>query len=177
MIQFRSRLLFFLLLFAISGCKTKSDSIIPAFNNYQFDTRVIEKLPQYDSLASAISVNIHLFHKNMDANAAYQAFRYMPSSNEKEVFKTLPPEIGININKYLDTLGKDFIYAFDVFKDSTIKIYIRSSRLEKTEVDIAENLSYYPKETNIGRREYPDKDTVLNKHWQYWTRFTKEGLF
>ncbi|MBL7702176.1 MAG: hypothetical protein JNM14_07995 [Ferruginibacter sp.] len=166
-----------ILLFAAAGCRTKSDSIIPAFNNYKFDTAVIKKLPVYDSLASAISAKIGLFHKKIDVDAAYHAFRYMPASNEAEVFKTIPADIGIDVNGYFTTLGKDFIYAFDVFKDSTIKIYIRNRRLENTEVDIAEYLSYYPKETNIHRRDYPDKDTVLNKHWQYWTRFTTESLF
>lgn len=166
-----------LVLLYSTGCKTKSDNIIPAFNNYRFDTAVINRLPLYDSLALAISAKIDLFHKNIDNDAAYHAFRYMPSSTEKEVFKTLPAEIGIDMNRYFATIGKDNIYAFDVFKDSTIKIYIRNRRIGKTEVDIAENLSYYPKETNIGRRDYPDKDTVLNKHWQYWTRFTTESLF
>lgn len=168
---------FILLLFTAAGCRTKSEDIIPAFNNFKFDAKVIEKLPVYDSLASAISAKISLFHKNIQADDAYHAFRYMPASNEVEVFKTLPAEIGIDINGYFTKLGKDFIYAFDVFKDSTIKIYIRNYSLEKTKVDISENLSYFPVARPIGRRDYPVKDTVLNGHWQYWVRFDKDGLF
>jgi hypothetical protein len=166
-----------LLLVFATGCKTKKQNIEPVYENYKFDNKVIEKLPLYDSLATAISGKVHLFHKNIDSNASFQAFRYMPASTEAEVFKTLPAEIGIDMNRYFSELGKDFIYAFDVFRDSTIKIYVRNYRLEKTEVDVAESLSYYPAETNIRHREYPDKDTVLNKHWQYWVRFTTESLF
>jgi hypothetical protein len=166
-----------LFLFAAAGCRTKSDDIIPAFNNFKFDDKVIEKLPVYDSLAVAISAKVHLFHKNINADDAYHAFRYMPGSKDAEVFKTIPAEIGIDVDQYFAKLGKDFIYAFDVFKDSTIKIYIRRSRLEKTAVDITENLSYFPVARAIERRDYPVKDTVLNGHWQYWVRFDKEGLF
>lgn len=165
-----------LLLLFTTGCKTKSDSIIPAFNDYKFDTRVIEKLPLYDSLAAAISGKIQLFHKHIDADASYQAFRYMPASTEDEVFKILPPDIGIDMDQYFNKLGKDFIIAFDVFKDSSIKIYIRRST-SKAEVDMMENLSYFPGNAKIHRRDYPIKDTVLNPHWLYWVRFDKGGLF
>lgn len=167
----------FLLLLCASGCKTKSDDIIPAFQNFKFDAKVMEKLPVYDSLASDISRKIHLFHKNIQADDAYHAFRYMPASKEVEVFKTLPSEIGIDMDQYSAKLGKDLIQGFDVFKDSTIKIYIRQSRIEKTKVDIWENLSYYPATTEIRRRDYPVKDTILNPHWLYWVRFDKDGLF
>ena len=101
----------------------------------------------------------------------------MPLSNEADVFTKLPPEAATKIDQYFTKLGKDFIDGFDVFKDSTIKIYIRSSPSETSQVDIEENLSYYPNGSNILRREFPVKDTILNKHWQYWIRFNKRGLF
>jgi hypothetical protein len=171
----RSSLLVFL--FAAASCHTKSDDIIPAFNNFKFDAQVIEKLPLYDSLASAIEGKIHSFHTHIDDNASYHAFRYMPDSKDAEVFKTLPPDIGINVDQYFTKISKDLIIAFDVFKDSSIKIYIRRSRLEKTEVDITENLSYNPVANKLRRRDYPIKDTILNPHWLYWVRFDKDGLF
>lgn len=169
------RAVLLLLLFAAAGCKTENKALT-AYKNYTFDTTVINKLPLYDSLASAIAEKIQLIHAHINDDDAYHAFRYMPASNEAEVFKKLPPELGTEIDRYFNKLGTDFIYAFDVFKDSTIKIYIRSRSLE-TKVDMEENLSYYLAEKNIRRREYPVKDTILNKHWQYWVRFDNQGLF
>ncbi len=176
-LKFLTRSSLLLLLCTAAGCHTKSDDIIPAFNNHKFDPKVIEKLPLYDSLASAISGKISLFHKHIDANAAYHAFRYMPSSTEAEVFKTLPPDIGIDMDQYFNKIGKDLIMAFDVFKDSTIKIYIRHYKVEKTGVDITENLAYSPVANKLRHRDYPIKDTILNPHWLYWVRFDKDGLF
>ena len=96
---------------------------------------------------------------------------------ETEVFKRLPPKAGVDIDPYFTKPGKNFIYGFDVFKDSTIKIYIRSSTSDTAQLDIEENLSYYPAGSNMRRREFPVKDTILNKHWQYWARFSKQRLF
>jgi hypothetical protein len=101
----------------------------------------------------------------------------LPLSDQDDVFKKLQPEVAPSIEPYFIKLEKDFIYGFDVFKDSTIKIYIRKSPSEKSQVDIEENLSYYPVRSNMRRREFPDKDTILNEHWQYWSRFNKRGLF
>jgi hypothetical protein len=169
----RSSLL--LVLFVAAGCKTENEALT-AYKNYTFDTAVINKLPLYDSLASAILKKIQLIHAHINDNDAYHAFRYMPASSEAEVFKKLPPELGTDIDRYFNKPGKDFIYAFDVFKDSTIKIYVRSRTLE-TKVDMEENLSYYPVGKNIRKREYPVKDTILNTHWQYWVRFDNPGFF
>jgi hypothetical protein len=170
-----SRASLLLLLFAAAGCKTENKALT-AYKNYTFDTTVINKLPLYDSLASAIAEKIQLIHKHINADDAYHAFRYMPASNEAEVFKKLPPELGTDIDRYFNQLGKDFIYAFDIFKDSSIKIYVRSRTLE-TKVDMDENLSYYPAGKSIRQREYPVKDTILNMHWQYWARFDNQGFF
>jgi len=175
--KFLTRLFLLLFLYAAAGCHTDRDEVLLAYNKYKFDPEVIEKLPVYDSLASAIIEKIHLFQKNINENDAYQAFRYMPGSSEVEVFTTLPKEISINIDQYFTTLGKNFIYGFDVFKDSTIKIYVRSRPLDTAAVDIEENISYYPAGNNIRQREYPVRDTILNTHWQYWARINKQRLF
>jgi hypothetical protein len=164
-----------LLLFAAAGCKTENKALT-AYNNYTFDTTVINKLPLYDSLASAILEKMPLIHQHIHDDDAYHAFRYMPASGEAEVFKKLPAELGTDIDRYFSRLGTDLIFAFDVFKDSTIKMYVRSRTLE-TKVDMQENLSYYPTGKKIRQREYPDKDTILSTHWQYWARFNNPGLF
>ena len=107
---------------------------------------------------------------------SYRSFKYMPLSHESNVTKKLPPEVASKIDQYFAQLGRDFIYGFDVFKDSTIKIYIRRSRSDSFQVDILENLSYFP----AGKRRHGGiflfKDTTLNKHWQYWIGFYRSRL-
>lgn len=171
------RLPLIILLFALIGCKAKSDKIIPAYTNFKFDSKVIEKLPAYDSLAAAILKEIRLFQVKVTEGDDYHAFRYMPTSNEPEVHKKLPDQIGANFSHYLSNIGSDFIYGFDVFKDSSIKIYVRKRIINSTKVEIEENLSYYPAGNSKKQRDYPIKDTVLNKHWQYWARFDTPDLF
>lgn len=175
--SFSTRIFLIVFLFAAGSCNSKGDKIIPAYNNYKFDQKVIEKLPIYDSLASAILENIHLFQDSINKNDSYQAFRYMPNSNKPEMSQKLPSEVSANIDRYITKLGKDFFYGFDIFKDSTMKIHVRKKTIEKTKVDIEENLSFYPIGLNIRHRTYPLKDTILNIHWQYWVHFDAPGLF
>ena len=173
---FLARLLILLFLYIATGCHQNSEEVSDDYKSYMFDPKVIEKLPIYDSLTSAILENFSFFQQHINEDDSYRAYKYMPLSDQADVFKKLPEEVAPKINQYFTKLGKDFIYGFDVFKDSTIKIYIRSSPLEKSQVDIEENLSYYPVRSNIRRREFPIKDTILHKHWQYWSRFNKRGL-
>lgn len=164
-----------LLLLLAAGCKTENKALT-AYKNHTFDTLVIYKLPLYDSLALAIVEKMPLIQQHIHADDAYHAFRYMPASGEADVFKKLPANLGIDIDRHYSQLGTKFIYAFDVFKDSTIKMYI-SKRTLDTKVDIRESLSYYPSGKNIRQREYPEKDTILNSHWQYRARFDNPGFF
>ena len=166
-----------LLLYLSIGCHSKSEEISAVYKRYTFDSTVIKKLPLYDSLASAILEKFSFFQQHINENDSYRAYKYMPVSDQSDVFKKLPQEVAPKIDLYFTKLGKDFIYGFDVFKDSTIKMYISNSPSEESQVDIEENLSYYPVRSNIQRRELPVKDTILNEHWQYWTRFNKRGLF
>src|SRR6185503_13261200 len=165
-----------LLLYLASGCHDSKD-VSAVYKSYTFDPKVIEKLPEYDSMAAAILEKFSFFQPDMKENESYRAYRYMPLSNQSDIFKTLPPQAAPVINPYFTKLGKDFIYGFDLFKDSTIKIYVRSSRSDKPKVDIEENLSYYPMRSSIRRREFPDKDTILNDHWQYWSRVKEHTVF
>lgn len=105
------------------------------------------------------------------------AYKYMPLSDQADMFKKLPQEVAPKINHYFLKLGNDFIYGFDVFKDSSIKIYSISNPSEKSQVDVEENLSYYLMRSDIRRREFPLIDTILNEHWLYWSRLNKRGLF
>lgn len=158
-------------------CHSNADKVLSAYNNYKFDLKVIENLPVYDSLILSISEKLSLFQNNIDKNDAYQVYRYIPESYEPGTSKKLLKEPGPKIDYYFAKLGKDLIYRFDVFKDSTIKIYIRNRPYEASQVDIEENLSYYPLEGPMQQRRFPSKDTVLTKHWQYWMRVNERRFF
>jgi len=175
--KFLKASLLLLFIYIAAGCGSGDDQLKNVYNNYRFDTAVIKKLPLYDSLARTISANLPLFHKYIDTTEAYKAFRYMPAAYEAGVYRQLPPELDSGISPIYTALGEHFIFGFDVFKDSTIKIYIRMYPVEKTMVDIAENLGYYPAGKKMKQREFPVKDTVLNTHWQYWVRLDQQGLF
>lgn len=165
---------FLLLLFTIS-CKTENKALT-AYKAWEFDTAVMHKLPLYDSLATALFKKITLIHQQIHDDDAYHAFRYMPASTETEVFKKMPDAIGHEADSVFHRIGHEHIFAFDVFKDSTIKIFIRKSTLPGG-VLLEETLSYFPVPGHITHREYPEKDSILNQHWQYRARFDNPGLF
>ncbi|MES2848475.1 MAG: hypothetical protein V4685_05435 [Bacteroidota bacterium] len=169
-----SVILYFLL---ATSCGSQSTQPPPDYKKYTFDQHVIDKLPVYDSLIKTILENFTSFQKLISEKDSYRAYRYRPLSNESDVSKNLPQEGAAKINQYFEELGKNFIYGFDIFKDSTVKIYIRSSYSGTLQLDIRENLSYYPPRINIKRRELPIKDTILNKSWQYWISFDERPLF
>lgn len=163
-------------LFTITGCDAEEDVKVE-YNNHTFDPQVINKLPLYDSLATAIIQNFPAFQKYIKDDDSYRSFRYMPFvTDDPDVYIKLPKAAAPNIDPHFNRLGKDFIYGFDIFKDSSIKFFVRTKYTSKTKVDIEDNLSYYPA-GNMRRRQFPEKDSVLNSHWQYWIRFSKRDLF
>lgn len=169
----------FLLIFIwiAAGCQSNTNEVSAAYSNYKFDLKVIENLPVYDSLILSIWEKLSLFQQHIDKNDAYQVYRYIPDSYEPGTFQKLLKEPGPKVDYYFAKLGKDLIYRFDVFKDSTVKIYIRDWPYEATRVDIEENLSYYPSGTAMQQRTFPAKDTILTKHWQYWMRVNTRRFF
>lgn len=174
--QFLKSLSLALFLFTVAGCDTGEKAVKEEYNNYRFDQRVIDQLPLYDSLVSAIVANFPAFERFIKDGDSYRSFRYMPASEDHDVFIKLPPAAAPNITPYYNRIEKDLIYGFDVFKDSSIKIHVRARYSPKSEVDIFELLSYYPG-GNIRNRVFPEKDTALNNNWQYWAWFNKRGLF
>ena len=171
------RLFFILCLLLTFSCGTRSKEINFDLSSYQYDQQVIEHLPVYDSLVVTIFKNYTSFQQLIKEDDSYRAYRYMPYSDSIDLLKIVPKLGATKINEYFTELGKNFIYGFDLFKDSTIKIYIRKVLSEKDQVFVSENLSYYPTGTNIRRREFPIKDTLLSKNWLYWIRFDKPDLF
>lgn len=161
---------------ACTACNTDKEFVQPEFDKYNFDPAVIAKLPLYDSLASAISAQLSVFHKILNKDEGYMAYQYMPASTEDWIHRTLPPEAGTDIARFYNQLDSNFIYGFDVFRDSSIKFYVRTTKAESGLVDIEEHLAYIPG-GKMKKREFPEKDTILNTKWQYWTRFNKQDIF
>ena len=174
--RFLIQLSLVIFLFAITGCDTEEE-VKEEYDKYTFDPQVISKLPLYDSLATAIIENFPAFQKYINADDSYRSFRYMPFvTDDPDVYIKLPKAAAPNIDPHFNRLGKDFIYGFDIFKDSSIKFFVRTKYVSKSQIDINENLSYFAT-GNMRRRKFPEKDSVLNNHWQYWIQFSKRDLF
>lgn len=162
-----------LLLFAIISCNSREDEISYDIHGYRYDPEVINKLPLYDSLVNVLIASYSSIQKQFKEDEAYYHYKL---SSDKELFEKLPRENAAKINEYFSRLGHNFIYSFQLFKDSSIKIFVRNTYLQNHQLDVGERLSYYPTGTGIRKRKYPYKDTQLNKHWQYWISFDKRGL-
>jgi hypothetical protein len=167
-------LLFFL--FAVAGCDDGDKEFKAEFHKYRYDQQVIDKLPLYDSLVVSIIQNFPAFEKFITGENADPSFLYIPSTDEPDVFIKLPQAAAPHVGPYFNRPGKDFIYGFEIFRDSSIKILVRTRFVDSSKVDITEFMSYYPA-GNIRRRQYPDKDTLLNAKWQYWARFSERDVF
>ena len=172
-----ARLLIILCLLLTVSCGPGAKETSFDLSSYQYDKQVINLLPVYDSLVVTILENYPSLQHLIKEDESYRAYRYMSYTDSSDLFKIIPRLGATTINEYFTQLGKNFIYGFDLFKDSTIKIYIRKVLSEKDQVFVSENLSFYPTGTKIRRREFPIKATLLNKNWLYWIRLDKPDLF
>ena len=156
----------------MAGCRT--DNVNTHFQNHGFDKEVMKKLPLYDSLASVLLENYPSIqpHTNRD-----NYYRYIPAEDGNDLYRVLPKAGAEKVKQYLTQLGTNCIYGFEIFKDSTIKILIRDTYLQADHLSIRERLSFYPPGSSIRKREFPVKDTTLNKNWQYWIWFDEDDLF
>ncbi|MDE3253734.1 MAG: hypothetical protein KGO92_13085 [Bacteroidota bacterium] len=165
-----------LMLIFFASCRFNQAEVPPVYDKYVFDSATIAALPSYDSLVSAILKNSSYFLQNIDKRSAYQSYKFRPGSDAGDTFRKIPDELAPLVNYYYNQIPKDFIYGFDFFTDSTVKIYIRHIQPDSSRVDIFEHLSYFPN-GNIRRRSLPEKDSVLSKHWLYWVQFYRSRLF
>jgi hypothetical protein len=155
-----------ILLILTSACRHKD--LATTVNQYPFDKQVIDKLPLYDSLVNAI---LPFYPSPPQHNNNNLSYRYIPSSDGNDLYKVFPGQKGDRVKQFLGQLGSEFIYGFECYKDSTIKIMIRDIYIQKDHVNIMERISYYPSGKNIPKRAFPIKDTVLDSRWQYWIAF------
>jgi len=143
--------------------------------NHPFNKQVIEKLAIYDSLGKAIIQHYSAIYKPTKGEPSYV---YIDYQDGDEIYKDLSPDEAAKIKGYITQLGPNFFYGFDLYKDSTMKIYVRDTLLKDYRLDVAERLSFFPAGTDsIKKRDFPSRDTILNRNWQYWIRFDNQGLF
>lgn len=161
-----NRLSFIAFFFLVAGCGSKNKAY--DYKNHPFDQQVIAKLPLYDSISRVLLQNFLALQEEMKEHAS---FDYSFSGTASFVNPKLPREAVERISAYQAQLGDQFLSEFSVYKDSTIKYSIRDTDLKFDDVTVRERLSYLPNGGTMQRRKAPDKDTILNRNWQYWIRF------
>ena len=156
----------------VIGCHSTPDY---NYRNHPFNHEVIEKLPIYDSLGRAIIQHYSAIYKPTKGEPTYV---YIDYQDGDEIYKDLPQDAAGKIKGYITELGPNFFFGFDLYKDSTMKIYVRDTLLKTFHMDVFERLSFFPAGTDsLKKRDFPSRDTILNKNWQYWIRFDNQGLF
>ncbi|RYZ27004.1 MAG: hypothetical protein EOO10_13980 [Chitinophagaceae bacterium] len=160
------RLTILLLCLLAAGCGSNEK----AYDSkaYPFDPQVIAKLPLYDSISRVLLQNFSALQEEIKEHAS---FDYSFSGTASVVNPKLPREAAEKIKAYQAQLGKDFLFEFSVYKDSTIKYSVRDTDVKDHNVTVRERLSYLPNGGTMQRRASPNKDTILNANWQYWIRF------
>ncbi|HUC83022.1 MAG TPA: hypothetical protein VMR70_19090 [Flavisolibacter sp.] len=136
--------------------------------SHPFDPEVIAKLPLYDSISSVLLQNFSALQNEIKEHAS---FDYSFSGTAAAFNPKLPNDALQKIRTYQARLGEDFLFEFSVYKDSTIKYSVRDRELKDQGVTVRERLSYLPNGGTMQRRNPPNKDTILNRNWQYWIRF------
>lgn len=163
------------LLMVLLGCQGQQQKWKALYQNHPFDKTVAGKLNQYDSLVTIILQNHPTFIPARNQRASY---RFQPGEEDAYYTHPIPDSLKQQIRFWFDKIGADYIAAFDTYQDSTVRLHIRRKWAEHTAVEIQEFLSYYPIDTMPKKiRTFPEKDTMLNKHWQYWIRFSKGDFF
>ena len=166
----QSRISVILFLCLTAGCRSKFSTY--DYKNHKFDNQVIARLPIYDSLGKAIVKHYSAIYKPTKGEPSYV---YIDYQDGDEIYKDLPQDEAAKIRTYITQLGPNFFYGFDLYKDSTMKIYVRDSFLKPYSLNISERLSFFPKGTDkVRKRDYESRDTILNRNWQYWIAFDED---
>ena len=161
-----------ILLFLVAGCH--SNEAPAELPDHPYDEQVIARLPVYDSLVHELLAYYPLLQKPNE-NETYSMYKLSTDSNV--LYGRLPLQGANKVRQYFTQLGDDFIFGFQLYKDSSIKIFIRDSYSGQYNLTISERLSFYPAGGNMRRREPPIKDSILNRNWQYWISFDERWLF
>ena len=144
------RLFALFILCVVASCEQKDHTA--DFSQYQYDQQVIDRIPAYDSLASVIVANHTAFiPKERDS---HYVFRYRPYTISKDDYQKLPQVEIKKVDEYIAKVGRGFIYGFDLFRDSSIRFYVRDSFMQGPRYWAQERLSYFRDTTKIQKREH-----------------------
>lgn len=155
----------------LAACQLKDEPY--DIKTYRFDAQVINKLPLYDSLCHEILKN----HKALMSRPEGPYYQYIRKSDSLALYDVFPKQDGDKVLNYFSQLGDDFIYGFDVYKDSSIKIHVRTTYLKENNLELREKLSFVPTGATNTKRDGDYRDTVVSEHWLYWVMFEKPRLF
>jgi len=167
------RAIFLVVLCMAVACQSKQSSY--DYKHHPFDQNVIAKLPIYDSLARSIVKHYAAIYKPTKGEPSYV---YIDYQDGDEIYKDLQPDEAARIKSLISQLGRDFFFGFDLYKDTTMKIYVKDSYIKESRMEMWERLSFFPEGSDsLKKRDFPSRDTMLNRNWHYWIRFDNEGLF
>ena len=156
----------------VAGCDP--DKVNYDSSGHRFDNQVIGKLPVYDSLTRLLTGYFPLFQKELNGENSY---RFTRKSDSSMLRKTLSEEGTDSVMSYFNLLGENYIYGFQIYRDTSLKIIVKDTYLKEHSLYVTEQLSFYPSGGKMRKREAPNKDTVLNRHWQYWISFEEQDGF
>ena len=153
-----------LCLFLVISCRPKSYDV----THHKFDQQVIDKIPLYDSLVQLLVKNFPSVKDHIRENLSYE---YEPYWDSVDLYKKFPREEAEKIDKAYHRLGDKFFSAFNIYKDSSVRISVRDYYIKEHQVTAREYLSYYPNGASRKERDFLFKDTVVDKNWLYWIVF------
>ena len=154
-----------LFLFLAISCREGSNYDIA---KYKFDNKVIEKIPMYDSLVKLIIANFPSIKQHLKDNAA---FEWEPYWDSVILYQKFPKDAALQIDRTYHQIGDNFIYAFHVFRDSSVRISVREYYDKKDQAVVREYLSYSPNGARKKERDSKFRDTIVNTNWLYWVMF------
>jgi hypothetical protein len=161
------RIIFVITILCVAtACRTKSSYF--NIQGQKFDNKVIEQLPIYDSLSHLLIENYSAIRPHFQEG---NSFEYIWYRHGNELYKILPQEPGTKVKQWFKQLGDSLIFGFALYKDSSVKIFVRDTYLDAYKLNVRERLSFNPKGATIKNREFKTRDTLLNKNWEYWIWF------
>ena len=170
-------LLSFLLFLTLFSCKNSKD-FKGDFEKQKYDTTVINKLPQYDTIRQIVLANLDSFFTHDNKNDFTYIYNFGTSAQIVGYSNNdIPNVIYPKIDQMFKSVGKENIFGFTVSKDSTVEILIRNKHLSKYFLDVRERLYWFPTKSIIPDAEFPYKDTLLAYNWQYKIWYGKRAEF
>lgn len=159
------------------ACNTKKD-FKESFNQWKFDTSVIQSLPKYELLKQMTILSIDSFKLSEQKSTFTYIYNFdslskISGHSNENLPKSIPPEV----IKIINELGERKILGFKISKDSSFEVLIRNTHLQQYFLDVRERLEWKPKNHEFTKSIFPIKDTLLSVYWKYWIWFDKRSEF